>query len=132
MLAVTANWYDLAIVDDLFNATERRHGVHGGAVETSMMLHLRPDLVDMTKACNFASLGQTMETNFPVLSPTGRPSFAWETQDLNETGAVGDATAADAAIGKIIVQRAADGLIALLQDVENFDLAALKIPVQDS
>jgi creatinine amidohydrolase len=132
MLAVMTNWYDLALVDDLFDTTERRHGIHGGAVETSIMLHLRPDLVDMTKARNFKSLGQKMERDFPVLSPTGRPSFAWETQDLNETGAVGNATAADAAIGEIIVQRVAEGLIALLQDVENFDLAALKSSDQES
>lgn len=132
MLAVTANWYDLARTDDLFDATECRHGIHGGAVETSMMLHLRPDLVDMTKAQNFASLGQAMETEFPVLSPTGRPSFAWETQDLNESGAVGDAASGDAAMGKVIVQRAADGLGALLRDVDQFDMAAFKTLGQES
>jgi creatinine amidohydrolase len=116
LLAVTANWYDLVDIEDLFTETERRHGIHGGAVETSILLHLHPELVDMTKAVEFM-----------VLSPTGGPSFAWETQDLNETGAVGDAASATAAIGELIVQRAADGLAALLRDVEKFDLAALKV-----
>ncbi len=142
LLAVTANWYDLVDIEDLFTETERRHGIHGGAVETSILLHLHPELVDMTKAKNFESLGQkmggpkmggpkmggqAMAVEFTVLSPTGGPSFAWETQDLNETGAVGDAASATAAIGELIVQRAADGLAALLRDVEKFDLAALKV-----
>ena len=137
LLAVTANWYDLVDIEDLFTETERRHGIHGGAVETSILLHLHPELVDMTKAKNFASLGQkmggpkmgrqAMAVEFTVLSPTGGPSFAWDTQDLNETGAVGDAASATAAIGELIVQRAADGLAALLRDVEKFDLAALKV-----
>ena len=137
LLAVTANWYDLVNIEDLFTETERRHGIHGGAVETSILLHLHPELVDMTKAKNFESLGQkmggskmgrqAMAVEFMVLSPTGGPSFAWETQDLNETGAVGDAASATAAIGELIVQRAADGLAALLRDVEKFDLAALKV-----
>ena len=137
LLAVTANWYDLVDIEDLFTETERRHGIHGGAVETSILLHLHPELVDMTKAKNFESLGQkmggpkmgrqAMAVEFMVLSPTGGPSFAWETQDLNETGAVGDAASATAAIGELIVQRAADGLAALFRDVEKFDLAALKV-----
>jgi creatinine amidohydrolase len=132
LLVVTASWYDLADIDDLFTETERRHGIHGGAAETSMLLHLRPELVDMTKAINFVSSGQAMEADFQMLSPTGRPSFAWETQDLNETGAVGDAASAAADVGKIIIQRAADGLAVLLRDVEQFDMAALKAPDHES
>ena len=128
MLAVCANWYDLVDLSDWFDAAELRHGVHGGAVETSVMLHLRPDLVDMSKAKTFASLSQTMEADFKRLSPVGRPSLAWETQDLNPSGAVGDAAAADAGRGAEIVAAAARGLAELLEDMERFDLALLKKP----
>jgi creatinine amidohydrolase len=128
MLAACANWYDLVDLNDWFDANELRHGIHGGAVETSIMLHLRPDLVDMSKAAAFASLSQTMEADFKHLSPVGRPSFAWATQDLNRSGAVGNAAAADAAKGAEIVAAAARGLAELFDDIERFDLAWLKQP----
>lgn len=126
MLVVKANWWNLATVDDLFDDAECRHGIHGGAIETSLMLHLRPDLVDMDKARNFQSLGAAMASDFETLSPTGAPSFAWETQDLNASGAVGDAASADAARGAIILERAVKGLATLLRDVEQFNLELLK------
>jgi creatinine amidohydrolase len=131
MLVVKANWWNLAEIDDLFDETEHRHGIHGGAVETSLMLHLRPDLVDMTKAQDFKSLGETMAQDFDFLSPTAAPAFAWETQDLNKTGAVGNAQAANAALGGLILDRAAAGLTALLRDVEKFDIALLKLGISD-
>ncbi len=126
MLATCANWYDLVDLDGWFDAAELRHGIHGGAVETSIMLHLRPDLVDMSKAEAFASLSQAMAADFKRLSPVGRPSFAWEAQDLNPSGAVGDAAAGDAAKGAEIVAAAARGLAELLGEMERFDLALLK------
>ena len=130
MLAACANWYDLVDLNDWFDANELRHGIHGGAVETSIMLHLRPDLVDMSKAAAFASLSQTMEADFKHLSPVGRPSFAWATQDLNRSGAVGNAAAGDAAKGAEIVAAAARGLAELFDDIERFDLAWLKQPYE--
>ena len=126
MLAVCANWDDLVDLGEWFDLAELRHGIHGGAVETSIMLHLRPDLVDMTKAEAFASLSQTMEADFKRLSPVGRPSFAWATQDLNPSGAVGNAAAADAGLGAEIVASAARGLAELLDEMARFDLALLR------
>ena len=38
---------------DLFDPSERRHGIHAGEFETSVMLHLHPDLVDMQHAGEF-------------------------------------------------------------------------------
>ena len=55
MLVVNAAWFNMGLPDNLFAAGECRHGIHGGEVETSLMLHLRPDLVDMTRARNFTS-----------------------------------------------------------------------------
>jgi len=42
-------------VHEMFPADELRFGIHGGAVETSVMLHLRPDLVHMSRAQRFES-----------------------------------------------------------------------------
>jgi creatinine amidohydrolase len=51
---------------------EARHGIHGGLVETSMMLHLRPDLVRMQHAADFRSAWLAQEASMSVLSPRGR------------------------------------------------------------
>ena len=98
---------------------------HAEEFETSMMLHLRPDLVDMGKARHFESSGKHLADRFTRLSATARPSFAWETQDLNRSGAVGNAAAADAERGRAVVEAAACGLVDLLGEVGRFELDRL-------
>ena len=50
MLAAYCSWWGLIDQSDLFSATERRNGIHGGEIETSVMLHLHPELVDRSRA----------------------------------------------------------------------------------
>src|SRR5215469_13722399 len=50
MLAVTTSWFRFGTPPGLFPAEELRHGIHGGAVETSIMLarykeHVRSDAI---------------------------------------------------------------------------------------
>src|SRR4029450_10256878 len=69
MLLVAASPYRLGRPPGLFPDAELKHGIHGGSVETSIMLHVRPDLVDMDAAKNFESLSQRMETDLRFLTP---------------------------------------------------------------
>ena len=101
---------------------ESRHGLHGGLKETSMLLHLRPDLVRREAAGVFRSSGEAMETDFMRLRATGRTGFGWQTQDLNPAGVVGDAQTATAELGKSLVDHAALGLAELIQDLLRFEL----------
>ncbi len=59
MLVVNASWFRFPRPEnsDLPEA-EWRHGLHGGAVETAMMLHLRPDLVRTSEAGRALSFGE--------------------------------------------------------------------------
>jgi creatinine amidohydrolase len=102
--------------------TESVHGLHGGAKETAMMLHLRPDLVRLDAIAKFPSAGETMEAGYTRLRATGRSGFAWQTQDLNPAGVVGDATVATAELGARLVGHAAGGLVELIQDLIRFEL----------
>jgi creatinine amidohydrolase len=122
MLAVNCAWYNVTEMSDLFDAEELRHGIHGGAVETSMMLHLHPDLVKRTLAKNFVSRAIAVEAENAVLRIEGSTGIGWQTQDLNAAGACGDATRADAAKGKELIERAAKALAALAADVARFPL----------
>ena len=126
MLAVTVNWYSLVDLKGLFDAVERRHGIHAGAVETSVMLHLRPDLVRQESVGEFTSASIEIEQNFQHLRSTGKVSFGWATQDLHASGAVGHAALADAEKGRKIVEQAAKGFVEVLQDVDRFALSRLE------
>jgi creatinine amidohydrolase len=125
MLAVDCMWSRTITKSDLFSASELAHGIHGGEVETSVMLHLHPDLVDMGLAGNFAPLSVGMERAGSLLTPEGAVGFGWQAQDLEPSGACGDAASADAARGAVLVDRAAAALLRLIREVEQFPLARL-------
>jgi creatinine amidohydrolase len=120
MLAVNCAWYNITRMEDLFEEQELRHGIHGGAVETSIMLHLHPDLVNMQRARNFVSRAMAVEAENAVLRVEGPTGIGWQTQDLNAAGACGDATRANAALGKELIERAAKSLAALVADVARY------------
>lgn len=122
MLAVNAAWFEMGLPDGLFSAEECRHGIHGGEVETSLMLHLRPDLVDMMCAQDFRSLGQEMEPDFKLLSPEGRFGFGWQAQDLNPWGVCGNAAAADAERGSRLADHLVRTFVELVSEVARFPL----------
>jgi len=125
MLAVTTAWTRFGYPDGLYHETERVHGIHGGDVETSLMLHFRPDLVRLDRAEDFAPRSIGMQTEFAFLRPTGPHAFAWIAQDVHPAGAMGDASAASAEKGRLTADHQADGFIALLRDVARFRLDRL-------
>ena len=125
MFAVACSWFQIVDLSDLFSATEIRHGIHAGAIETSVMRHLHPDLVDMTRARNFVSLSEQIEQLNEVLRSEGAVGFGWQAQDLNPAGATGDSSRATAEAGEAILQRAAAALAGLARDVHRYSLSNL-------
>lgn len=126
MLAVNCAWFDVTQMTDLFEPEELRHGIHGGAVETSLMLYLHPDLVKRDRARHFVSRSSAVEADYAVLRVEGATGIGWQTQDLNPAGACGDATRADASLGKQLLERAARALATLADDVARYPLSALR------
>jgi creatinine amidohydrolase len=126
MFVVCASSYSFGSPVRAFSDDELTHGIHGGAKETSMMLALRPDLVQMDKAANFAPLSIALAQDYRYLSPEGQIGFGWQTQDLHPAGACGNALDADAERGARSVEHAAQGLAALLEEVHRYPLANIK------
>lgn len=122
MLAVATSWTRFGYPDDLVSAERRALDIHGGFIETSVMLALRPDLVQMDKARDFPSAQTDFQRDFRHLRAYGPHAFGWMMRDLSPEGAVGDASAASAAAGRRILDHAAAGFIELLDDVDRFDL----------
>lgn len=123
MLAVKTSWSRNGVPEGLVSDVERRHGIHGGEVETSLMLHFRSDLVDMEKARDFPSLARETEEKFRRLGPTGTHSFAWIASDINPDGVVGNASAATAEKGKLIAEHQARAFLELVEDVRAVPLS---------
>lgn len=124
MLCARTQWMAFGTPDDMpggaVTADEKRYGIHGGDVETSLMLHFRPELVAMDRAENVRSSAQD-----GGLQPTGLPSYGWIASDLSAAGTVGDATKGTAERGAAIARHQAAGFAGLLREVEGFGLGRL-------
>ncbi|KAK3277585.1 hypothetical protein CYMTET_14416 [Cymbomonas tetramitiformis] len=127
MFVVTLSWFNFGIPPGEFSTEEQRHGIHAGAVETSMMLHLRPDLVDMSKAEDFVPSSVALAEEFDLLTPEGAVGFGWMTEDLHPSGACGNAKLATAEAGGRIIEHASEKLAALLLEVDRFPMENLKL-----
>jgi creatinine amidohydrolase len=127
VLAVTCAWARFGYPDGLFSAQEQRHGIHGGEIETSLMLAFRPQLVDMGRAKNFPPATLDFERDFAWLRADRPAGFGWMAQDLSPAGAMGDASRAAAEKGEATADYWATAFIELMRDVAAFDLARLKV-----
>jgi creatinine amidohydrolase len=122
MLAVTSQWRRFGLPSNMYSAYDATYGIHAGDIETSLMLHFRPDLVDMSKAKLFPSKAAEIEKEFTHVRPIGTHAFGWIAPDLNPDGAVGEASAATAEKGRLTAEFQADGFITLLRDVARLSL----------
>jgi len=125
MLAVTTGWSRFGAPEGSFSAEELRHGIHGGAVETSIMLARYPQHVSKDKIADFRPASMAMEKEYRWLSAHRPAPFAWQTQDLHPSGAAGDATAASAEKGERLLEHGARAFCELLADVDKFDVKRL-------
>jgi creatinine amidohydrolase len=128
MLVVATAWSRLGHPDGIPGAEEAAYGIHGGEVETSIMLHLRPDLVHMEKAEDFRSAQLDFARDFTHLRAHGPIQFGWKAQDLNRQGVVGNAAAATAEKGAAVVDHQARAFVELCRDVDRFDVQRLWTP----
>jgi creatinine amidohydrolase len=98
--------------------TELGMGVHGGVDETSVMLHLRPDLVDMSLAVRRVpeGLAKNEQVKFG-----GRVAFGWLSNDFFPEGHIGDPTGASADLGARMFSGAVESLGTAMKEISRFD-----------
>ena len=125
LFVVVTSWHRLGYPEGLFSHEEIAHGIHGGEIETSLMLWLktetvRPDIGDGK------SISTEMEREFSHLRAFRPAGFAWMTQDLNASGVVGNARAGTLEKGVAALNHGAKAFVELLEDVQRFDLRRLK------
>jgi creatinine amidohydrolase len=118
LLVVRAHTFAFGVPPGLFETEELAHGLHGGAVETSLVLHLRPDLVRREALADFPSLGSTLAAGNALLGVEQPVGIGWMAQDLNAAGACGNAAVASAEKGALVLEHMAQGLVQLLAEVQ--------------
>ena len=116
MLAVKCQWGSFGHPPGMYSDHERQFGIHGGDVETSLMLRFAPDCVQMERAKNFRSSAET-----DPVPPIGPISRGWIAADLSEDGTVGDASAASAEKGAQTAAHQVAGFVDLLRKVRDMD-----------
>lgn len=133
MLVYSVNWFGLPLtaadgsdVNALFSAHEHRFGIHAGEIETSMMLALAPEQVDMAQAQNFASTSEDRAKRFAILGNGKSAKLGWQMQDYNPAGAVGNAAAATADKGRAVLDAAGRALAALLAEIHQLPDTTLR------
>lgn len=98
---------------------EHGMGVHGGFSETSVVMHLRPDLVDEAR---FAPNVPAHLAAFRHIGFNGKPvSFGWLSNDFGPSGIVGDPTGASAAAGAKLFEAGVAFVADALEEVSRFE-----------
>ena len=126
MLVVKANYFRFAPPEQALPAEELRHGLHGGALETAMMLHLAPHKVRRDHLADAVSEGRLREQAGSTLGPEGDAGYAWMAQDLHPSGVTGNATLADADTGQRLVEHFGARLARVIEEAGRFDLTTLR------
>lgn len=111
-------WRVPNVAKDLLTAKELEFGIHGGDAETSLMLALLPEQVDMNQAVTEYPYGLPDRS---MLSMEGANPFAWVTRDLTQSGVLGDARAATKEKGEKILSSLVDGWTELIEDIYKFE-----------
>lgn len=131
LLVYSCSWFSLPLpeaVSAQFSAEEHRFGIHGGEIETSMMLHLAPATVHMEHAQAWRSSSQDRAERYAILGNGKSAKMGWAIEDYHPAGAVGNAAGATADKGRAVVEAAAAQLAALLQELHALPLSTLREP----
>lgn len=102
-------------------AGELGMGIHGGTDETALMLHLAPELVDMSVATR--NIPESLASNQHVKFG-GSVAFGWLSNDFGPDGHIGDPLPATAELGKDLF----DGAVATFGDALA-EIAAFELPL---
>lgn len=113
MFVARLGWGAFGLPEGMYSEQEQEFGIHGGDVETSLILHFRPETVDMAAAQDFRSTAET-----GAISPIGPVAYGWISTDVNPHGVVGEAHLATAEKGRLTAEKMADDVIGFLRKVE--------------
>lgn len=99
------------------SAHELGMGIHGGHDETSLMIHLHPELVHMERAVR--AIPEALNNNAYVRFG-GAIQFGWLSNDFGTDGHIGDPTQANADHGRMLFEGAVAHFVSGLHEIAAF------------
>jgi creatinine amidohydrolase len=115
--------YRLGVPDGVVSSPEEQAlGIHGGELETSLVLALEPDAVHMDRAEPGDDRVRKLYADLQHLSLEGALPTAWLTRDLSDNGVIGDPTRASAERGERALAHLAEGLSRVFAEICGFEL----------
>ncbi|HEY9705486.1 MAG TPA: creatininase family protein [Allocoleopsis sp.] len=112
-------WRVPHLTKDVLSPLEIKSGLHAGDAETSLLLSILPQFVNMSEAI----------TEYPpdlpeksLISVEGKIPFAWATKDISKSGVIGDPSSATKEKGDHILESLAKGWIQVITDIYHFSL----------
>lgn len=122
LIVATCSWFGFVNTADGEALDSFPYDLHAGEIETSAMLALRPELVEMTRADDFVPVLKEWESRFKFIGLTGQAAKpAWVIEDLHIAGATGNAAEATAAKGQALLRSAAKNFALFLAEFAEFD-----------
>jgi creatinine amidohydrolase len=116
MLAASAHWLDFGLPENLVPPADAMADVHGGWIETSVLMHMTPNLV-----VRGSIAAREPTTPAPSLFPHGPIAWGWKLDDLSkekgEGGWIGRPDLAAPQFGKQLLEHAAAKLLGLLGEI---------------
>ena len=91
-------------IGELIPEPERSQGLHAGLAETSLMLHLAPELTGSDRRAD----GPATEAP-PGWSLEGAAPCAWLSREISRSGVIGDPGGADNVLGRQLFDRLVEG-----------------------
>lgn len=111
MLAASVHWLDYGLPPGMTSPAGVKDDIHGGWIETSVMLHLAPHLVGK------GATAALPRAPAPSLFPGGPVNWGWMTSDLAPGGWIGRPDLADSGLGRMMVDHAARAALTTLRDL---------------
>jgi len=115
-LVAAAHWLDFGLPPDFDPPSPPEQDVHGGWMETSLLLHLQPETVRRDRLA-----ARPPQPPAASLFPSGPIAWGWSTQDLGPDTWIGFPERASAAIGRQMTDHIGSGLRRLLQELSAAD-----------
>ena len=116
------SWFQIADYSAIYKADEIKLDLHGGDIETSAMLAVAPNLVDMRLAQDFIpKIGHWNERYRYIGMGPNRVLPSWKIDDISDSGACGNAANATADKGIHLISTAAKNFAAFLREFSVFD-----------
>lgn len=110
------------------DAADGDWGIHGGEVETSLMLAIEPGAVRFDRAAAWIPPVSERFRRYRILSLEGGVPTAWVTSDLSASGVIGDPTGSTAASGRSILDLLASDLATAFEEIADFEFDQTTTP----